>query len=309
MLRAKRLAYTRLATTDIARDTDYWSRIVGLAIVDRTADRVVLATRLGQECVVLEKGARDGVLNGLAFQLDPGVGLGDVERALWSHGIAVSRRADPTPCAREALAFEDPRGATIEVFTDTSFAADDGLDCGVQPQKFGHMAFTTRDPQKITQFYCDVLGFRVSDWIGSRFSFLRCGPNHHTINFAHGPTEGIHHIAFEMRDRADLLEACDTLARREVQLVWGPSRHVVGHNMAAYHQNPSDLRIELFTELDQMSDESLGYFDPRPWHEERPLRPKTWPEDTWRSQWGFGSFGSFPGYPERPVTDRAGNRL
>ena len=37
--------------------------------------------------------------------------------------------------------------------------------------------------------------------------------------------------------------------------------------------------------------EELGYWDPRPWHEEMPLRPKRWPKDTWRSQWGFGSNG------------------
>jgi hypothetical protein len=49
--------------------------------------------------------------------------------------------------------------------------------------------------------------------------------------------------------------------------------------------------------MDLMKDEDLGYWEPRPWHEERPLRPKTWPKDTWRSQWGFGSFGTFPGYP------------
>jgi hypothetical protein len=25
-----------------------------------------------------------------------------------------------------------------------------------------------------------------------------------------------------------------------------------------------------------MKDESLGYFDPRPWHRDRPQRPKVW---------------------------------
>ena len=44
-------------------------------------------------------------------------------------------------------------------------------------------------------------------------------------------------------------------------------------------------------------DETLGYFEPRPWHEDRPQRPKVWPAETWRAQWGFGSFGTFPGYP------------
>ena len=82
-----------------------------------------------------------------------------------------------------------------------------------------------------------------------------------------------------------------------IQLVWGPLRHIVGHNVAAYHRNADGVRVELFCEMDLMKDEALGYWEPRPWHEEMPLRPKHWPKDTWRSQWGFGSFGTFPGYP------------
>jgi hypothetical protein len=33
-----------------------------------------------------------------------------------------------------------------------------------------------------------------------------------------------------------------------------------------------------------MMDESLGYFDPRPWHRDKPQRPKVWvamPRDIW----------------------------
>jgi hypothetical protein len=33
-----------------------------------------------------------------------------------------------------------------------------------------------------------------------------------------------------------------------------------------------------------MADEELGYFEPRPWHRDRPQRPKTWvglPRDIW----------------------------
>jgi len=42
---------------------------------------------------------------------------------------------------------------------------------------------------------------------------------------------------------------------------------------------------ELYTELDQMKDEALGYFDPRPWHRDQPQRPKVW-EPGKTSAWG-----------------------
>jgi hypothetical protein len=117
------------------------------------------------------------------------------------------------------------------------------------------------------------------------------------VNFVNYEVESLHHIAFELKDWSTIQGACDYLTDKKIQLVWGPQRHTVGHNIAAYHRNPDDIRVELFTELDLMPDEDLGYWEPRPWHEERPLRPKVWPKETLRSQWGFGSFGTFPGYP------------
>jgi hypothetical protein len=41
----------------------------------------------------------------------------------------------------------------------------------------------------------------------------------------------------------------------------------------------SSLITELFAELDQMKDEALGYFKPRPWHRDNPQHPKVWSKD------------------------------
>jgi hypothetical protein len=103
-----------------------------------------------------------------------------------------------------------------------------------------------------------------------------------------------------LRDWGALHDACDYLTKKKVQLVWGPLRHTVGHNIAAYHRNPDDIRVELFAEMDLMKDEELGYWEPRPWHEERPLRPKVWDKKVWRSAWGFGTFGTIPDFPYVP---------
>ena len=57
-----------------------------------------------------------------------------------------------------------------------------------------------------------------------------------------------------------------------------------GHNVAVYHHNHDRYLIELYYSMDLMLDEELGYFEPRPWHRDRPQRPKTWvglPRDVW----------------------------
>ena len=61
--------------------------------------------------------------------------------------------------------------------------------------------------------------------------------------------------------------------------MWGPGRHVIGHNVATYHRNDDLVRVEIFTEMDQMKDEALGYFDPRPWHQDPAVGPTSGPGD------------------------------
>ena len=58
-----------------------------------------------------------------------------------------------------------------------------------------------------------------------------------------------------------------------VNLLWGPSRHTAGHNVAAYHYDPNRVMVELYTEMDQFIPE-LGMCEPRPWHEHVPMKPE-----------------------------------
>ena len=60
MIQVKRLGHATFTTTDMEKQLDYWTQVIGLCVVARDKDRVVLATKLGQECVVLERGAEAG---------------------------------------------------------------------------------------------------------------------------------------------------------------------------------------------------------------------------------------------------------
>ena len=144
------------------------------------------------------------------------------------------------------------------------------------PLKLGHVAFVVENPQKTAEFYSKVMGFRVSDWIDDFFVFMRCNTDHHTVNFIRGGAAKLHHMAFELKDFMHLQNSCDLFGQKKISIIWGPLRHGPGHNIATYHRNPDDQVIELFCELDQMKDEELGYFEPRPWHQDTPQRPKTW---------------------------------
>ncbi len=295
-LQVRRLAHATLSTPDLDKQADYWTRIVGLHVIERDANRAVLATILGQEAVVLERGDHADLVR-IAFQVAPGSDLADMEIALNKAGVTCERRSDLTPSVKRALSFTDPKGTMVEIFSECDFHPTAAAGGGVNPLKLGHVASRVRDVVKVAKFYEEVLGFRVSDWVADHFVFMRCSVDHHTVNFVHYDTPRLHHIAFEVKDWAEVQRSCEILARNKIQLVWGPLRHIVGHNIAAYHRNSDDLRIEFYCEMDLMYDEALGYWQPRPWHEETPLYPRRWPKETMRSAWGFGSFGTFPGYP------------
>lgn len=287
MISVKRLAHVTLRTPDLARQVEYYQSIVGLAVVERSAERAVLATRLGVETLALERGdAAD--LGAIAFQIAPGTDLADVGRELGRRQIAFEMRSGITPGVAKALVFQDVYGTPIELFSEYTFAkADRRPAAGINPVKLGHVARFVADARAGERFYSEVLGFRTSDWRTTISVFMRCGPDHHTINVFEGQTPGLAHIAFEVKDFPELQRACDLLVGNGLRLDWGPSRHNIGHNIACYHRNADGLRIEVYTEMDQIKDETLGYFEPRPWHEDMPQRPKIWPADTSRNYWGL----------------------
>ena len=101
----------------------------------------------------------------------------------------------------------------------------------------------------------------------------------------------------------DVKRASDFLAQSNVRLTWGPLRHVIGHNIAIYHKNPDGVVIEFYCELDQMYDEELGYFEPRPWHQDRPQRPKVWGDGTLSNWWGPMSHSPNRTHPNTPEAE------
>ena len=274
--RARRLAYITFQTPDLERLVSYYIDVVGLSLVERTSDVVYLGVSAQNYCVVLKSG-KETQCTGLSFQISPQEGdLDALHKLVKSQGIAAEMRHDAHPSIGTGLYFKDPKGTNIEVFAKREMNGAQSLSRGIAPEKLGHVAFSVTDIDKIVRFYVDVLGFRESDWIGDFFAFLRCSPDHHTVNFIRGKTDRMHHVAFELKDWSHVQTACETLGKRQIPLLWGPGRHGVGHNIFTYHRDTDGHIVELFTEIDRINDEDLGYFEPRPWHEEFPQRPKVW---------------------------------
>jgi catechol-2,3-dioxygenase len=300
MVKVRRLGHATLQTEDFAAQTDYYSRVLGLSIVEQTNDRVFLASKVGLEAIELVRG-KSGWLSGLSFQIDPGTDLADAVKDLQKEGIKCERRKDISPGVAEAVTFVDPKGTQVALYAEYKMPKEDITPSAFNILKLGHVAYRVTDVQKVVKFYNELLGFRTSDSRGDYFYFLRCNTDHHTLNFVVDDKPQLHHIAFEVLEWAEVRKATDFLALNKIHLVWGPGRHVIGHNVATYHRNSDLVRVEIFTEMDQMKDEALGYWDPRPWHQERPLYPKTHGKETLRNYWGYGSERVIAGYQTNEI--------
>jgi catechol 2,3-dioxygenase-like lactoylglutathione lyase family enzyme len=293
MIRACRIGHATFETPDLDKLMEYYTSVIGLAPVLRETDRAFLATRTGQLAIELRRSEHPKCAK-LSFEVAPDEDFNDMARRLSALGIKSEVRQDVAPGTPKVLAFEDPKGTIIELFNEWQPAALNHPCAGIAPLKLGHVAFLVPEPRPISDFYARVLGFRVSDWIDDFFVFMRCNADHHTVNFIRGTSIGVHHFAFELKDFAHLQNACDLFGQREIPILWGPLRLGPGHNVAVYHRNPDNQIVELYAELDQMKDEALGYWEPRPWHRDRPQRPKVWPRVGSESIWGVPPAPDFP---------------
>ena len=275
MIKVRRIGHATFETPDLEKAVAYYTQVNGLMLAASERGRAFLATKIGQLVVALEQGQKARCQR-LAFQVAPSADIAAMRRQLSDEGIKSEERREGAPGIPKLLSFQDPNGTIIELFSESGHVGNDQQVVGVGPLKLGHVAFFAPDPKSVATFYERFLGFRVSDWIDDFFVFMRCGPDHHSVNFLRGDPIRMHHIAFELKDCAHIANACDLLAQRGIPLVWGPLRFGPGHNVAVFHRNHDDQLVEFYIELDQMKDEELGYFEPRPWHRDKPQRPKVW---------------------------------
>jgi catechol 2,3-dioxygenase-like lactoylglutathione lyase family enzyme len=290
----KQIGYATFETPDLERAIAYYTQYLGLTEVQRDGKTVFLACPSDFYSVVLKQGSTADVTR-LALQLGPDADIEAFAAQTKAKGVDVRRQTDTGPGTPVTLTITDPSGMEIDLLATRSVDTARPHNAGVIPRKLGHTAFFTPDIQATVKFYDEILGFRVSDWIGDFFVFMRCNPDHHTVNFLTGPKRGLHHIAFELNDWNHVKEACDLLPHHDLDLIWGPGRHGPGHNIYTYHLNPDGFNIEMYAELDTMSNEANGYFDARPWHFDKPQRPKVWDPASIRSRnfWGVSK-------PEQP---------
>ena len=272
-----KLGYVCFQTPDVARLVEYYTRVLDFVVVESDPDRAYLTTGFDHHCIVIERGDRKPrAAVGYELWQD----LDDARLLLEAAGHEVDRRSDIAPSTPDVLVLSEPQTAVpLHLYQAQAGSGVTGY-APLRPTKLGHLAAFTPDLTRMRSFYQDLLGFQWSDTVGDFFVFLRCNSDHHAANFLQSSRrQGLHHIAYEMRDLGHLQTMLDHLAAQGYRLEWGPGRHGPGHNVFTYHRDPDGNLVELFTELDVVHDEAKGYWEPRPWHTGFREYPRTWEAD------------------------------
>ena len=274
-LNVLRLGFLGLNSARLDESRAYYTDVLGLPLVAERQDEAYFGCGFGSHALSLHVGETPGFRH-IGLQIAGAGPLDDALATLRDHGVDGEIRSSGLHGIGSVIEIADPDGYRVFLYRDEDVSGSHFPAHGIAPQKLGHVALWTGDAKRAEQFYGSVLGFRMSDWIDSVFVFLRCNTDHHTVNFLTAQARGMFHMAFELRDASDLIHSCDVLGRSRRRLDWGPGRHGPGHNLYTYHRDPEGNVVELFADLDMMSSEDLGYFDPRPHHRDSPQRPKTW---------------------------------
>jgi len=121
------------------------------------------------------------------------------------------------------------------------------------PQKISHIVLHSPDHQEMVRFFTDVLGFKVSDWLGDFMCFLRCNQWHHRIALLPGPP-CLNHVAYDMLGVDDMMRGIHRLKLKGTDLRWGPGRHTAGNNTFSYFTTPGGFAVEYTAELEEVDD-------------------------------------------------------
>ena len=157
--------------------------------------------------------------------------------------------------------FADPSGIPSEIFYGPLVIFDkpfhsprpiSGFKTG--EQGLGHLVVCVDDYERSIEFYRDVLGMRISDFVNLspapnlkiKVAFFHCNPRHHTIAFGKlpGASRRLHHFMLQLESLNDVGTAYDLCQAQQVPIVMKLGKHTNDHMVSFYLRTPSGFNVE-----------------------------------------------------------------
>jgi 2,3-dihydroxybiphenyl 1,2-dioxygenase len=188
--------------------------------------------------------------------------LGALRTRLEAQGVATRWGKDEELADRRVgglLAFTDPEGLACEAFygplqlTEAPFVSPLGVRFKTGRQGIGHIVLIARDSRAQEAWWCDVAGFRLSDYINAevvpgrpvRFIFMRCNARHHSLALAQLPLpKKLQHLMLEVQTVDEVGRALYRCQDSGVHISLTLGRHSNDEMLSFYAMTPSGFDVE-----------------------------------------------------------------
>lgn len=271
-----RLSHVDVTVTDLDLAVAYYTEVIGMVLTERTAESAYLKCwdEADHHSLRLTYAPRTG-FGLMSFKVEHSDDLSDLENAVARYGFPVQRLSQGESVGQgESVRFETPSGHTMELVHDVrrlgsalprlnprpylfrpGGAGSDGADGvppGIAPPRMDHLLVTAEEVGEATQFYTDVLGFRVTEQLidgqGHQVgTWMERSHSPHDLAVVAGPNGGLHHFAYWLDDWDHIRDAADILAYNGISVDVGPTRHGITRGSTIYFFDPLGTRNEVFT--------------------------------------------------------------
>ena len=187
MSRVTEIRYVGYATPDLEVERKFYAEVWGLQEVKEEHGLVYFATHAHDELYLARlRQSHTPHIDVIALAADT---RADVD-ALFAKVAANANRIiwEPRELAQfgggYGFRFFSADGLPYEISADVERGKSRPLgDREAIPERISHIVLHSPDHKAQTELFTEVLGFRLSDWIGDFMSFLRCNEAHHRIAF------------------------------------------------------------------------------------------------------------------------------
>ncbi|QUD85934.1 VOC family protein [Phenylobacterium montanum] len=281
MSRVTEIRHVGYGVHDLPAERNFYRDVWGLKEVAEVAGVIYLAAEGHDEPFVVRlREAPHDRIDLIALAAETRVDVDVLHEAVAAAGCRIVFRPQDlqSPGGGYGFRFFSPDGLPFEISTEVARGPSRSLQRweGI-PERISHIVLHSPDHKGLVQFFVDVLGFRLSDWLGDFMAFLRCNQWHHRIAILPGPP-CLNHVAYDMHSIDDMMRGVARLKSQGVDIRWGPGRHTAGDNTFSYFVTPNGFAVEYTAELEAVD------FDR---HEAKVHKPSLQVMD----QWGIGVGG------------------
>ena len=255
MSRVTEIRHVGYAVPDLAAERTFYTDQWKLVESGEKDGMVHLAAEGGEELYVVRlRQAEEKRVDVIALAADSRADVDALHDKVASSGcrIIFAPKELPSLGGGYGFRFFSPDGLPFEISSDVARRAPRPLSRweGV-PQKISHIVLHSPDHQALVQWFVDILGFRISDWLGDFMCFLRCNSAHHRLAILPGPP-CLNHVAYDMLSVDDMMAGISRLRQKGTDIRWGPGRHTAGNNTFSYFTTPAGFAVEYTAELEQV---------------------------------------------------------